>query len=78
MTATIEQTGLTPTGPRFGLRELIRMRTQPITRNDLMRQRYGEVIRMKVFGVEMFTNKGREAAEQMLINRHQDNDSGTA
>ena len=69
MTATIEQTGLTPTGPRFGLRELIRMRTQPITRNDLMRQRYGEVIRMKVFGVEMFPCYGLDAAEQVLINR---------
>lgn len=78
MTATIDTTARTPTGPRFGLAELIRMRTQPIVRNDLMREKYGEVIRMKVFGIEMFPCYGLDAAEQVLINRDRNFAAGPA
>lgn len=77
MTIT-EQRGMTPSGPRFGLGELIKMRTQPITRNDLMRQKYGEVIRVKVFGIEMFPCYGLDAAEQVLINRDRSFAAGPA
>jgi len=78
MTATIDTTARTPTGPRFGLAELIRMRTQPIVRNDLMREKYGEVIRMKVFGIEMYPCYGLDAAEQVLINRDRNFAAGPA
>jgi len=78
MTATIEPSGFTPSGPRFGLAEVIRMRTNPIGRNDAMRAKYGDVVRLDVFGISLHACYGLDAAEQVLINRDREFAAGPA
>ncbi|MFL6159751.1 MAG: cytochrome P450 [Marmoricola sp.] len=71
MTATAEPTTdlKTVRGPRAGVLHIIKMRRDPIGHNDLMRAKYGEVLRLNVFGTTMYACYGMDAAEQILINR---------
>jgi len=70
MTATIEHTGLkTVRGPSFGIPHLLKMRRNPVGHNDLLRARYGEVMKINVFGTTLYACYGMDAAEQILINR---------
>ena len=71
MTATIEPTTdlKTVRGPLVGLPHLLKMRTNPIGHNDVMRARYGEVLKINVFGTTLYACYGMDAAEQILINR---------
>lgn len=59
----------TPRGPRFGLMHLLRLRKDPIGYNDVLRQQYGDVIRLDVFGTTLYAAYGLDAAEQVLVNR---------
>lgn len=71
MTATTEPSSELKTvrGPRIGLPDLLKMRRNPIGHNDYMRQKYGEVIKMNVFGTTLYACYGLDAAEKILINR---------
>ena len=70
MTATTEPADLrTVTGPRLGLAHLLRLRKRPIEHNDFLRDAYGEVLKLNVFGTTLYAAYGLDAAEQVLINR---------
>ncbi|HET6153775.1 MAG TPA: cytochrome P450 [Marmoricola sp.] len=71
MTATIStSTGLQePRGPKPGIFYILKMRRNPIGENDKVRAKYGEVIKINVFGTSMYACYGMDAAEQILINR---------
>lgn len=75
MTATIpgntpdSATLKTVTGPRFGLPHLLKMRRDPIGHNDVARAKYGEVLKLNVFGTTLYACYGMDAAEKILINR---------
>jgi cytochrome P450 len=71
VTATVESTEnlLTVKGPLFGLGQILKMRHDPIGQNDRMRAKYGEVVKLDVFGTTMYACYGMDAAEQILINR---------
>ncbi|MFL6159990.1 MAG: cytochrome P450 [Marmoricola sp.] len=71
MTATAEQsTALKEVrGPLVGIPHLLKMRRNPIGHNDVMRARYGEVLKLNVFGTTLYACYGMDAAEQILINR---------
>src|SRR5690606_22686618 len=71
VTATIEpSTELrTVRGPAFGIPHLLKMRRNPIGHNDVMRAKYGEVLKINVFGTTLYACYGMDAAEQILINR---------
>lgn len=56
-------------GPAFGIPHLLKMRRNPIGHNDLMRARYGDVLKLNVFGTTLYACYGLDAAEQILINR---------
>src|ERR1700712_203021 len=45
------------------------MRRNPIGHNDVMRAKYGEVLKLNVFGTTLYACYGMDAAEQILINR---------
>ena len=69
MTATIA-TGLsTATGPRLGVVHLLQLRHHPIEHNDFLRETYGDVLKLNVFGTTLYATAGLDAAEQVLINR---------
>ncbi|HET7349861.1 MAG TPA: cytochrome P450 [Marmoricola sp.] len=67
-----------PRGPRFGLPHLLLLRRRPVEHNRTLRRRYGEVTRMKAFGIEMYAAYGLDAAEQVLLNRDRDFANGPA
>ena len=71
MTATLEPTTELKTvrGPLVGLPHLLKMRRDPIGHNDYARARYGEVLKLNVFGTTLYACYGMDAAEQILINR---------
>ncbi|MFL6024968.1 MAG: hypothetical protein ACJ72O_16630, partial [Marmoricola sp.] len=71
MTATIDSaTSLkTPGGPKPGIMFILKARHDPIGENDRARAKYGEVVRINVFGTTMYACYGMDAAEQILINR---------
>lgn len=71
MTTTIEpSTDLkTVRGPLIGLPHLLKMRRDPIGHNDYVRAKYGEVLKLDVFGTTLYACYGMDAAEQILINR---------
>ena len=71
MTATIEPTTdlKTVRGPLVGLPHLLKMRRDPIGHNDYARAKYGEVLKLNVFGTTLYACYGMDAAEQILINR---------
>ncbi|RZI93479.1 MAG: cytochrome P450 [Microbacterium sp.] len=45
------------------------MRRDPIGHNDYARAKYGEVLKLNVFGTTLYACYGMDAAEQILINR---------
>ncbi|MGO4258519.1 cytochrome P450 [Marmoricola sp. RAF53] len=71
MTATAQSTEnlRTVRGPLVGLPHLLKMRRDPIGHNDVMRAKYGEVLKINVFGTTLYACYGMDAAEQILINR---------
>ena len=56
-------------GPRLGLAHLLQLRYHPISHNEFLRETYGELYRLKVFGVTMYVTAGADLAEQVLVNR---------
>jgi cytochrome P450 len=56
-------------GPRLGVAHLLRLRRKPIEHNDFLREAYGEVVKLNVFGTTLYAAYGLDAAEQVLINR---------
>ena len=63
-------TGLrTVRGPRLGVAHLLRLRRHPIEHNDFLREAYGDVLKLNVFGTTLYAAYGLDAAEQVLINR---------
>ncbi len=72
MTATAEtnaSTLRTVRGPAFGIPHLLKLRRNPIGHNDVIRAKYGEVLKINVFGTTLYACYGMDAAEQILINR---------
>ncbi|HET7682710.1 MAG TPA: cytochrome P450 [Marmoricola sp.] len=69
---------LVPRGPRFGLPHLLRLRRHPVEHNDTLRARYGDIVRLNVFGTTLYATYGLDAAEQVLINRDRDFANGPA
>lgn len=69
MTAT-DNVGLRePTGPRLGVVHLLRLRREPVTHSTWLREQYGDVYRMRVFGIDMYVVSGPDAFEQVFVNR---------
>src|SRR3954453_23707105 len=56
-------------GPVLGLAHLLQLRYHPISHNEWLRETYGELYRLKVFGVTMYVTAGADLAEQVLVNR---------
>src|SRR3954470_15447932 len=56
-------------GPVLGLPHLLQLRYHPISHNEFLRETYGELYRLKVFGVTMYVTAGADLAEQVLVNR---------
>ena len=71
MTATVEttETHREVRGPLVGLPHLLKMRRDPIGHNDYARARWGEVVKLNIFGTTMYACYGLDASEQILINR---------
>jgi cytochrome P450 len=69
---------LTVRGPLVGIPHLLRLRRNPIHHNDVLREAYGEVLKLNVFGTTMYPCYGLDAAEQILINRDRDFANGPA
>ena len=65
-------------GPVLGIPHLLQLRFNPIGHNAFLREAYGEVYRLNVFGVSMFVTAGADMAEQVLVNRDRDFASGPA
>jgi cytochrome P450 len=66
------------TGPRAGVLHLLRLRRDPIGHSAWLREHYGNVYRMRVFGVEMYTVTGPEAFERVFVNKDKAFASGPA
>ena len=77
MTTTV-QTLREPTGPRAGLIHLLRLRRNPIGHSAWLRENYGPVYRMRVFGVDMYTLTGPDAFERVFVNKDKAFSSGPA
>ncbi len=56
-------------GPVLGLPHLLQLRYHPIEHNAWLREAYGEVYRLNVFGIRLFVTAGADMAEQVLVNR---------
>src|SRR5689334_22898233 len=56
-------------GPVLGLAHLLQLRYHPIEHNEWLRENYGRVYRLNVFGITMFVTAGADLAEQVLVNR---------
>ena len=78
MTALESQELREVTGPRAGVLHLLRLRRNPIGHSAWLREHYGPVYRMRVFGVEMYTVTGPEAFERVFVNRDKAFASGPA
>lgn len=66
------------TGPRAGVLHLLRQRRKPIGHPAWLREHYGTVYRMRVFGVDMYIVTGPEAFERVFVNRDKAFASGPA
>ena len=77
MTATVE-TLREPIGPKAGVIHLLRLRRDPIGHSSWLRETYGRVYRMRVFGVDMYTVSGPEAFERVFVNKDKEFSSGPA
>jgi cytochrome P450 len=69
MTTTANAALREPTGPRLGLVHLVRLRHDPVGHSSWLREQYGAVYRMRVFGVDMYVASGPDAFEQVFVNR---------
>ena len=56
-------------GPVLGLPHLLQLRYHPIEHNEFLRESYGELYRLNVFGVRLYVTAGADMAEQVLVNR---------
>jgi cytochrome P450 len=77
VTATVE-TLREPIGPKAGVIHLLRLRRDPIGHSSWLRETYGRVYRMRVFGVDMYTVTGPEAFERVFVNKDKEFSSGPA
>lgn len=68
-TPTVNPQLRTATGPRLGLAHLLRLRRRPVEHAHWLRENYGDVYRMNVFGAQLYVASGPEAAEQVLVNK---------
>jgi cytochrome P450 len=66
------------TGPTLGLVHLVRLRRAPIEHATWLREQYGEVYRLHVFGTDMYVVSGPDAFEQVFVNRDRVFASGPA
>jgi cytochrome P450 len=66
------------TGPKLGLVHLLRMRRHPITHAAWLREQYGRVYRLRIFGVDMYVTSGPELFERVFVNRDKAFASGPA
>ena len=78
MTTTENDVLREPSGPRFGLVHLLRLRREPVKHSAWLREQYGEVYTMRVFGIEMYIVSGPTAFEQVFVNRDKVFASGPA
>ena len=53
----------------LGLPHLLQLRYHPIEHNEFLREAYGELYRLNVFGVRLHVTAGADMAEQVLVNR---------
>ena len=51
-------------GPVLGLAHLLQLRYHPISHNEFLRESYGELYRLKVFGIRMYVTAGADLAER--------------
>ena len=65
-------------GPVLGVPHLLQLRFNPIGHNEFLREAYGEVYRLNVFGIHMYVTAGADMAEQVLVNRDRTFASGPA
>ncbi len=65
-------------GPVLGLAHLLQLRFNPIGHNAFLREAYGEVFRLNVFGVRIYVTAGADMAEQVLVNRERNFANGPA
>ncbi len=66
---TMLETVREPIGPRAGLIHLLRLRRHPIEHSTWLREKYGAVYKMRVFGIDMYTLNGPEAFERVFVNK---------
>ena len=69
MTVTPPATLKSVRGPVLGIPHLLQLRYNPIGHNEFLREAYGEVYRLRIFGVRMYVTAGADMAEQVLVNR---------
>ena len=69
MTVTAPAGLKTVRGPVLGLPHLLQLRYNPIEHNAFLREAYGDVFRLNVFGIKMYVTAGADMAEQVLVNR---------
>jgi hypothetical protein len=69
MTVTAPAGLKTARGPVLGLPHLLQLRYNPIEHNAFLREAYGDVFRLNVFGIKMYVTAGADMAEQVLVNR---------
>ena len=65
-------------GPVLGIPHLLQLRYHPIEHNAFLRETYGDVYRLRAFGVTLHVTAGADAAEQVLVNRDRAFASGPA
>jgi cytochrome P450 len=80
VTATINNTGALREvgGPMIGLPHLLKMRRDPVGHNDYARAKWGEVLKLNIFGTTLYACYGMDASEQIMINRDRVFASGPA
>ncbi|MGA8255783.1 MAG: cytochrome P450 [Nocardioides sp.] len=82
MTDTIDEVAQakprTATGPRLGVVHLLKLRRSPVAHSTWLRENYGQVYRMRVFGIDMYVVSGPDAFEQVFVNKDKTFASGPA
>jgi len=79
MTATVPTQGVRdPIGPKAGVIHLLRLRRDPIGHSTWLREQYGSVYKMRVFGIDMYTLNGPDAFERVFVNKDKAFASGPA
>ena len=76
--AVTEQALRTVTGPRFGLLHLLRLRTNAVQHTKWLHDRYGDVYKIRAFGVDLYAVSGPDAFETVTSNREKVFASGPA